>query len=254
MTIAQHWPRFAQTVRSNSPRMPRIRPNAGEQARRTVANRTGAFNAAADGLGSGAGRAGGAVAVFTNAATGDAAGAANSILDIAISEGAAAATVAEAGPFVGQLIGILRGTWQALDRSDQMLRYLIGISAYIDGLSRLTEEAVYSQHNHTRSLGNEIPPYIMRQGDLFSRHRRRWWIEGMRRTDRVIAAMDQVRSTDRNEPRYSKQMFMEVFNRSRVTSTERNAIRRGAQDYLTKKVLRININEQRTALRRWANS
>ena len=251
MTIAQLWPRFVASVRQHAPRTPVGTPTRNDRIRGNMSNIAGAAGAALDGVGSNLGRAAG-VASIAIAATDSREAALNSAADMGISEGAGFVTVAEAGPIVGTLIGLLRGTYQALDREDQMLRYLLGLSGYIDGLSRLSAKAVFSNSPVTDLLANDIPRYIMSQGDLFSGHRRQKWLAGVHLANRVAQQLDHGR---RQNPAVSKQLFIELTMQSRAYNFRSiDSIRQNVQEFITRNILHLNMHQQRTALRRWANA
>ena len=251
MTIAQLWPRFVACIRQHVPHTPIARSSQTDRLRNHANNVAAGAGAFLDGLGSSAAPAAG-VASIAIAATDGREAAGHATADFVISEAAGRLIVAEAGPIVGNLIGLLRGVYQSLDREDQMLRYLLGLSGYIDGLSRLSAKAVFSNSPITDPLTDSIPGYISQQGDLFSGHRREKWLAGVHRANQVVRQLDHG---PRRTPSTSKQLLIELTMRSRAYNFgSLGAVRRNVQEFITHELLHLNMHQQRTALRRWANS
>lgn len=254
MTIEQTYGRFVSVVRRRAPECP-IQPQTSAQETRSQAGRAAnLLSALADGLGPGVPGGAATSMVVSGATANSGADVANAAVDTAVSSGAAAALGAEAGPLVGGVLMIMRGSHQALERSDQVVTYLLGVGGYVNCLARSAMHAVNSPQRHISLPTPIVPPYVERMGDLFSSWRRQAWHSGYWKVNGVIQEIDNLRPVQGDL--YSKQCLIQLALEAghRGGRAEGFRIRMRLEDYIVNRILATNMRAQATALRRWANA
>lgn len=254
MTIDQTYGRFVSIVRRRAPECP-IQPETRAQETRAEAGRAATLvSALADGLRVSI-PGGAATSVVVSGATANSGpDVANAAVDTAVSTGAGIALGAEAGPLVGGVLMVMRGSHQALERSDQVVTYLLGIGGYVNCLARSAINAVNSSQRHISLPTPIAPSYVERMGDLFSRWRRQAWNAGYWRVNEVIREIDNLRPVQGDL--YSKQCLIQLAMEAghRGGRAEGFRIRIRCEDYIMNQILSTNMRAQANALRRWANA
>ncbi len=253
MPPPDHWDRFVRLIRHNAPRMPAVGNTRRERDLAAAGTTATMVSAAADGLGA---NVPGALGIATGLATSSSADqAASGLVDTGLSAGAAHVMGAEAGPLIGGFIMLVRGAYQSLDRGDQMLVYLMGISGFSTTLARATVSAMRDPTHYVNPPMPRIPQYIERMGDLYSPGRRRWFEDGYERVARVLRGMDEVRPTQGDH--YSKRCLIHLGMQTNQTAqfAENNwRLRQRVEEIILARLLRIDLNRQREQLRLWANA
>lgn len=249
----EHWDRFVRLVQTRAPTAPITVMSARERALATAGAVTTVVSAGADGAGAGAPPM---VGVITGIATSsDADAVIDSLIDAGISEGAAHVLGGEAGPLVGGLIMLVRGTHQALDRTDQMVTYLLGMSGFTNTLARCAIAALREPTPYLRMPMPQVPSWVERTGDLYSGTRREWFIAGYDRARDVVREVDTVHPTSGDH--YSKRCFTHLGMQSNMTGHDARddwRLRQAVERYLMRTVLGIDLEHQREVLRRWAGA
>lgn len=258
MTIEQTYRRFVSIVRRRAPASP-IEPQTRAQQTRSRAGRAATMGSAfADGLGvsvPGGALASAATSMALSGATANSGSdVANAAVDTAVTTSAGVALGAEAGPLVGGVIMLMRGSHQALERSDQVVSYLLGMGGYVNCLARSALDAVNSPRRHIRLPTPIVPSYVERMGDIYSRWRRQAWHAGYWKVNDVIGEIDNLRPTQGDL--YSKQCLIQLALEAGHLGgrAEGFRIRVRCENYILNQILSANMNDQANALRRWANS
>lgn len=253
MPPPDHWDRFLRLLRSNAPRMPAIGSTRLERdlgAAGTTANVVGAV---ADGLGA---DIPGPVGVVAGLATsGSAEEASSGLFDAGLTAGAAHVLGGESGGLVGGFIMIARGFYQSLDRGDQMVSYLLGLSGFTTTLARATVGAMRASTPHTNAPMPRIPQYIERMGDLHSHDRRQWFEAGYERVVRVLRETDTFRPPSGDH--YSKRCLIHIgiqTNQTARFAEDDWRMRQRVEEIILSRILQIDVNRQREQLRLWANA
>lgn len=246
-----HWSRFLSLVKTNCPEMPQTAQSSIQRNRQAASRAYSCLGTLVSALGhsmpEGMGTA-------VTVATADDPGSA--LQSIAESEALSAAFGSGAsGLIVGNGIAVLRGAYQALDRSDQMVSYLLGITAYTTTLSRMCIGAMRSSVPYTRPPEPIVPDYIMRLGDLYSSWRRAAFSRGYEAACGVVREMDTVTPVSDQRGHYSKQALLYIFLQTGMTGEHPDMdwrARRRCEDIILRRILVANLIEQRNDLRRWA--
>ena len=143
---------------------------------------------------------------------------------------------------------ILKGTYQALDRNDQMVTYLLSTGGYVDSLGGVA------------SIRSEPVPYTrpLAHGDsggqvLATAWKRRAWEDGVERTRAVIREMDTIRPTTGDY--YSKQSFIQLARQTDPYVTQPSVrLRSDVEKYILRNILGVEMQALRSGMRRWANA
>lgn len=254
MPFDQTYARFVSVVRRKAPECP-IQPQTPAQESRAQAGRAATlFFALADGLNVPI-PGGLATSVAVSGATANSgADVANGAVDSAVSTGAGTVLGPEAGPLVGGVLMVMRGSYQALERSDQVVTYLLGIGGFVNCLARSAIQAVNSPQRYSSLPTPIVPAYVERMGDLFSRWRRQAWHAGYWKVNDVIREIDNLRPVQGDL--YSKQCLIQLALEAghRGGRAEGFRIRMRCEDYIVNQILATNMRAQANALRRWANA
>lgn len=253
MPPPEHWERFVRQVQRRVPPMPETGMSERDRSLTTAGTVATMISAAGDGLGANVPGPVGAAAGVATATSAE--GVVNSLFDSAATSVAAATMGAEAGPFVGGFLMLARGTHQSLDRSDQMVAYLLGMAGYTTTLARCAVAALREATPYLRMPMPQVPSYVERTGDLYSDTRRGWFVAGYERAARVVREMDTVRPTSGDH--YSKRCFIHLGMQSNMTGGEFSdawRIRQRVEQYVFRNMLYIDLDRQREELRRWAAS
>lgn len=254
MSIEQTYGRFVSLVRRRAPECP-IQPETRTQRVRSEAGQAATLvSALADGLQVSIPGGAATSMVVSGATANSGADVANAAVDTAVTSGAGIALGAEAGPLVGGVLMVMRGSHQALERSDQVVTYLLGIGGYVNCLARSAIDAVNSSQRHIRMPTPIVPSYVERMGDLFSRWRRQAWHAGYWKVNEVIREIDNLRPVQGDL--YSKQCLIQLALEAghQGGRAEGFRIRVRCEDYIVNHILSTNMRAQANALRRWANS
>lgn len=250
-----HWNRFVELVKQNAPRSP-MAVQSQSQINRANAGRTaGVIQTLLDGMNV---SVPGPVGHVVNATTANSAGDfANATADGLISQGAAAVTVAEAGPLVGGLLMLMRNTYQTLDRSDQMVRYLLGTTGFVTTLARACVGSMRENLRSTRMPMPVIPRHIRATGDLFAEWREQAYRDGYERVRRTVARIDEVRPANFAQDYYSKRCLLHIAIQTGFTgqhSEDNVRLRRACEDIILREFLATDMRRTANNLRRWASA
>jgi hypothetical protein len=153
------------------------------------------------------------------------------------------------GPIVGNFWNILKGTNQALQRSSQMVEYLLFIGGYVDSLARCCVAALRDPVPYTRPPITQITDGQVQA----SAWKRRAWNAGVQATASVIAAIDNIRPTHGDH--YSKRCFIQLARQVQPYVTQAWwRLRVDTERYILGNILDLQMQSLRNRLRRWANS
>lgn len=248
-----HWSRFLSLVKTRCPVMPQTGMTQMQRDRQSAADAYSVLGTLLSALGhSLPGELDNAVTLLTNE---DRLAALQSIAQAeAVSALAGSAT---GGLIVGNGIELLRGAYQSLNRSDQMVGYLLGMTAYTTTLSRLCISAMRDQVPYMRRPEPRVPEYILRLGDLFSAWRREAYDLGYEAAWSVVQEMDAVTPANDRRGHYSKQALLYIFLQTGFTGQHQDMdwrARQQCEDIILRRILATNLLEQRQTLARWARS
>lgn len=247
----EHWDRFVQLLRNGAPRMPVVATSARDRdlARANTAGTV--VSAAGDGLNANIHPALGLAAGVATAS--DPRQAVNGVVDSTIGYSAARVFGGEAGGLVGGYLMLVRGFRQSLDRSDQMVAYLLGISGFITTLARCSVSAMRERTHHFVMPTPRVPGDIERMGDLYSPTRRAWFEAGYDVVARAVREIDGLRPSSGDH--YSKRCLTHLGLQANMTGSEDCEswrMRNRLEEIIQRDILRIRLDQQREQLRRWA--
>ena len=249
----EQYSRFVSLVRENAPRFPIASETSLEHDRAAAGRALSAVQALADGLGV---DIPGPVGVAVSAVTANSAGDfANSMVDTAASIGGQRLLGGAAGPFIGGLTMLARGAFQSLDRSDAMVRYLLGSGGYTNTLSRCCISAINDRVPYTRLPDPPIPDFVLRTGDIYSDWRRQAYMAGYNAAANVFRKIDEVRPTSGDH--YSKSCLIHIVVQTNQTGEHAAGnwrLRRACEQIIVRDMLSLNLRQRAEQLRRWANS
>lgn len=258
----EEWARFNSMIQRRMPRP----PDMGGDGPDLVGDGFAAAGAVTSGLGDAlppvvgtvVGVSGTAYGVGSALAEGDVAGAAGTLGEDLIGRGADLMLAGEGGWLVGGLIMIARGAAQSLSRSDAMVTYLNSMGGYIHTLVRAAIAAVNDPYHYTRMPRPVVPDYVERTGDLYSAFTRAAFTDGYNRVGEIVRDIDSVRPPSGDYP--SKRCLMHIGLQTNMTGGSSMAsaalrlqMRHRAERYVVRDLLRVDLDRQAEALRRWAN-
>lgn len=248
------WDLFTEKIRNNAYRLPiPPRTSTANRARIAAGQGAGVGLTLVDGLGDGLARVNPVVGTAIGVATApDAQGAIDSVTDGMMVSwlGNSARLGAEGGMVFAGLLMILRGTAQSLDRHEQAMRYTLGMLGYVSTLSRAC--AMFDENpRQLRFASPLVPDYIARRGAVHSDNRERKFKAGSDKMKQILRAYDRS-APARNGLTPARNGIAEIILRS--DGMGRRNLRANCEDYIYKRIIKVNMNQVSERLRRWANS
>lgn len=252
MAFQQTYDHFKSIIREKAPAFPRQRPPTETEEERTQLNNTFTFiSGIADGVNAPIPDLL-SLAVKLSTAN-NASDSGNAAADTAVNI-AANKFGGGAGPVVGGFTMLSRGAYQSLNRTSDMLDYLLGTSAYINCLARSAMEALNTPQPYVSLPRPIVPSYVANSDALYSEARRRRWHVGYWKVNEVIREIDNLRPVQGDL--YSKNCLIQIaldagFMGGRA---ETGRLRLRLENFITNSILDRNIQEDRNTLRRWTNA
>ncbi len=243
-----HWDRFKSAIKRRKPPMPNVNAPRDDEERESRNRMIGIVQTALDGLNVSLPDA---VGHLVNAGT------ASDLLSFvqATVEGELLKRTGQ-GTIVGGGVALVRGGHQNLQRNDEMLEYLLGMSGYIATLGRMCTAAIMRPVPYTTMPLPVVPEHVSRSGSLFSGTRQQMFLAGYNRVQDVMREVDNLRPPP-GEDYYSKRCLSHIAADCGFTSVspERAAeARRSFERKISSEILGNDLQADRRVLRHWALS
>lgn len=151
---------------------------------------------------------------------------------------------------------ILEGTYQAINRTDESARYLLGTRGVVDTLARLCVSAMQTPDDpHTSMPRPLIPDHVRRTGAIYSNWQRQAYMVGYEIAGSVINEVNTTRPINGDE--HSKQCLIYLGQQTGLTGRfeeDNGRLRSRCEAIIKERILRINLNQQAEELQQWSNA